>query len=156
MNFVRGLVVAALIAIAPAGLSQPPLLPSYLAGTGVAELRAIETLVWTAPWTARERLSALGPLQGDLEAARQLLLAQSMMYIFPDGEFPAAIDAGLAALSSTSAPLLRHHLATLDGVRIAREGNFDQAAARLADAATSARRPKSHQAPRDATRSHHQ
>lgn len=139
MNFTRGLLAAVLLVIAQSALSQPPLLPPQLSGAGAEALRALEPLVWTDPWTAEEQLASLGPLEGDLEAARHLLLAQALVYLHPDEELPAAVDAGFSALGADSAPLLRHHLITLDGIRIAREGDFAQAAIRLADAAAEAR-----------------
>lgn len=139
MNAVRHLLAAALVLIAASAQSQPPLLPSGLSGSAAGQLRTLEPLVWSDPWTARERLRAIPPLDADIEAARQLLLAQALLYLYLDEEFATALAAGLAALGADSSPTLRYQLATLDAIRIARDGDFIRAAERLARAAEGAR-----------------
>jgi diguanylate cyclase (GGDEF)-like protein len=138
-NTVRCLLTAVLLFSAVPALSQPALLPPGLSGPEVDRLRMLEPLVWSDPWTARERLLALPRLDAEVEAARQLLLAQALVYLYLDEEFAAAVDAGLTALGAGSPPILRYQLAILDGIRIAREGGFLDAATRLADAAGKAR-----------------
>lgn len=138
-HMVRRLLTAVLFLAAAPALSQPALLPPDLTGAGADRLLALEALVWSDPWTARERLQALPPLAADVEAARQLLLAQALLYLYLDEEFAAAVDAGLAALDENSSPILRHQLAILDGIRIVRDGGFVDAATRLAASADEAR-----------------
>lgn len=136
---VHCLLAAALLFPAVQSLSQPALLPPGLSGTGAGKLRTLESEVWSDPWTARARLLAIAPLDAEVEAARQLLLAQALLYLYLDEEFAAAVDAGLAALGPDSSPILRYQLAILDGIRTARDGGLVAAAARLDRAAEGAR-----------------
>ena len=138
-HIVRCLLIAVVLSASVPALSQPALLPPGLTGADASRLRTLEPLVWSDPWMARARLRSLPPFAADIEAARCLLLAQALLYLYLDEEFAAAVDAGLAALDTDSSPILRYQLAILDGIRTAREGGFVDAATRLADSAEAAR-----------------
>ena len=139
MNALRCLMAAALITIALPAPSQPPLLPAGLPEPAASQLRDLEPLVWSDPWTARERLLALPPFAAEAESARQLLLAQALLYLYLEDELVAALQAGLAGLDAGSSPILRYQLANLDGIRIARTGDFLRAASLLSQSAEGAR-----------------
>ena len=141
MTVLLRLLLCALLAHAAAARAQPELLPASLSGSGASELRALEPLVWSDPWTARERLMGLRDADATpaLEAARNLLLAQALVYLHRNDELAEAVAAGNAALEADSPSRLRHYLAMLDGVSAARQGDLDGALGRLATAAAEAR-----------------
>ncbi|MEO1078040.1 MAG: tetratricopeptide repeat-containing diguanylate cyclase [Pseudomonadota bacterium] len=139
MNILRRLLAAVLFASALPALSQPPLLPPELTEPASSQLRDIEALVWSDPWTARKRLLALPAFEAEAEAARQLLLAQALLYLYLDDELAAAVEAGLAALDTDSSPILRYQLENLDGIQVARGGDFLRAASILTESADGAR-----------------
>ena len=146
MTVILRILLCALLAGAAGSRAQPELLPGMLAGSDARELRALEPLVWSDPWTAREALMALAPAYGDappvLEAARQLLLAQALVFLHRNDELAEAVAGGNAALASDSPARLRHYLAMLDGVSTARQGDLEGALGRLATAAAEARGAK--------------
>ncbi|MEM6775403.1 MAG: GGDEF domain-containing protein [Pseudomonadota bacterium] len=139
MNVLCRLLAAVFLASPLPALSQPPLLPPGLAEPASSQLRNLEPLVWSDPWTARQRLKDLPVFEGEAEATRQLLLAQAVLYLYRDDELAAAVEAGLAALDTNSSPIVRFQLANLDGIQIARSGDFLRAASLLTQSADGAR-----------------
>ncbi|MEL7044297.1 MAG: GGDEF domain-containing protein, partial [Pseudomonadota bacterium] len=139
MNILRCLLAAVFFASALPALSQPPLLPAELTEPASSQLRNIEALVWSDPWKARKRLLALPAFEAEAESARQLMLAQALLYLYLDDELAAAVQAGLAALDADSSPILRYQLENLDGIQVARGGDFLRAASILTESADGAR-----------------
>ena len=140
VNIHRPFLLAVLVALTAGARGQPLLLPETLAAE---ELRAVEPLVWSDPWAAREQLLVLGPRYAGAEpavkAAYQALLAQSLVYLHRNEALADAVAAGTAALADDSPSRLRQHLAMLDGVSAVRQGELDRALDRLATAAAEAR-----------------
>lgn len=129
-------------------LGQPALLPDGESWSVDPRLRALEPVVWRDPWKARAELEALSAeiASGDeLDAlAHAVLLGQALVFLHVDESFSDAVDAGLARLSPTAPPRLRHVLGVLNGIRLSRDGDFDQALAQLTavrDSAAAAQMP---------------
>ncbi|MHA7816307.1 MAG: tetratricopeptide repeat-containing diguanylate cyclase [Pseudohaliea sp.] len=141
MSAIFRIFLCALLVKAAIAGAQPGFLPASLAGSDASELRGLEPLVWSDPWSARERLMALRDTDAPpaYEAARNLLLAQSLIYLHRNDELAEAVAAGNAALDDDSPARLHHYLAVLDGVSAARQGDLDGALERLATAAAEAR-----------------
>lgn len=136
---------AAVLACSTSVQAQPALLPgSDLGAFGEAVLRPLEPLVWSDPWEARERLQAAAdalPKASDADrAAFHLLLAQSLQYLHQGAAFSTAVEQGLATLGSETPQPIAISLRTLDGVRLSRDGQYQQAVDRLEASAGAAQR----------------